>query len=302
MHWFEQQLCAWQAEHEARREAGHPCRCKLLPGSGLTLPEKYARLAAIHYASPDVRQRINPWRSHEPNVPAKEWSAEVPYVFLRLDVKKLGNAAPTRIESMLRDVEADLRQQGLLRDVEAGCAAAGIQNYTSPKGMWPARPFDPECRESVPVDPLVVAAVRKVLADWDGENWGAVRARLLAFGCPPAELPSMTPADIRQWFAQFHPAMIARHGVAHTAAHSVTTFSPAAGERPAELGVDTTNPTVLEALKHVPYAPDAIRGDALADKIGVTSPHLRKEIVPALKQLGVITTKAGYQRTGTPAV
>ena len=57
-----------------------------------------------------------------------------------------------------------------------------------------------------------------------------------------------------------------------------------------------TPETVQRAFELVPCTPRAIRGDALANAVGVTAGHLRKEIIPALKVLGVVTTRNGYQR------
>ena len=49
---------------------------------------------------------------------------------------------------------------------------------TAADGVWPARPFDPKCRSTVPVDDDIVEQIRAIIVDWDPNDWSAVRAVL----------------------------------------------------------------------------------------------------------------------------
>ncbi len=57
-------------------------------------------------------------------------------------------------------------------------------------------------------DGATIEAVSRVLPDWDGKNWAAVRAALRAIGRTPAEISAMSELDIRMTFAISHKPMI----------------------------------------------------------------------------------------------
>jgi DNA-binding CsgD family transcriptional regulator len=52
-----------------------------------------------------------------------------------------------------------------------------------------------------PAPAEAVDAVRKVIADWDGKNWAAVRAAMMNDGKSRADIEAMTMDDVRQYFA-----------------------------------------------------------------------------------------------------
>ena len=97
---------------------------------------------------------------------------------------------------------------------------------TKDVATWPARPFDPTCTERVPKDPEVIAAVRLVVADWDGENLGTVEQALRNAGRMLGEIRRMSWAGIRQAFDTGPAAMrliLAGHEnkAVCTASHSI---------------------------------------------------------------------------------
>ena len=74
MNRFRRMLRDWKAEHEARGPKSSKDKrgnvqynpVELLPVRGMTLPEKYAVLAAIHDAICEQTKRIDPWTTHKP--------------------------------------------------------------------------------------------------------------------------------------------------------------------------------------------------------------------------------------------
>jgi hypothetical protein len=100
-------------------------------------------------------------------------------------------------------------------------------------GGWPVRPFDPKCRDFEPVDDDTVAQIRAVLAEWNPDDWPAVRA-VLEVEVPVAagRLATLTVRDVR---LLFNSLAHRGHGQRHTAHTAVTTL---AVTMPAELTDD----------------------------------------------------------------
>jgi len=88
---------------------------------------------------------------------------------------------------------------------------------------WAARPFDPKCRDRLPIDDVAVAQIRMVIADWSVHDWEAVFGRIAAEipGIVP-RLPTMTAREIGQCF---HGFASRGRGMAHTANTSSTTLT-----------------------------------------------------------------------------
>ncbi len=85
------------------------------------------------------------------------------------------------------------------------------------------------------------AAVRTVIADWDGSNWSAVRAVLRRDGLDETTIDKMTAHDVRMHFAiGQRPITLALGGQPNT--HHATIVVPEGGlldaEAPAELAPD----------------------------------------------------------------
>lgn len=93
---------------------------------------------------------------------------------------------------------------------------------TAADGVWPARPFDPRCHSTVPVDDDTVEQIRAIIDEWDADDWPTVRAVL------EVEVPSVSPRlselsvrDVRQYFN----AIANRgRGQRHTASTTVVCF------------------------------------------------------------------------------
>lgn len=93
---------------------------------------------------------------------------------------------------------------------------------TAADGVWPARPFDPKCRSTVPVDDDTVEQIRAIIDEWDTDDWPTARAVL------EVEVPSVSPRlselsvrDVRQLFN----AIANRgRGQRHTASTTVVCF------------------------------------------------------------------------------
>lgn len=93
---------------------------------------------------------------------------------------------------------------------------------TAADGVWPARPFDPKCRSTVPVDADTVEQIRAIIDEWDADDWPTVRAVL------EVEVPGVSPRlselsvrDVRQYFS----AIANRgRGQRHTASTTVVCF------------------------------------------------------------------------------
>jgi DNA-binding CsgD family transcriptional regulator len=90
-------------------------------------------------------------------------------------------------------------------------------------GVFPLRPgYD----TSAPAE--VLDAVRKVITDWDGVNWAAVRAALEHAGQPQERIDAMTLDDVRQYFAVGQRRIVlALGGNPETAIHTVVAVEPA---------------------------------------------------------------------------
>ncbi|MBK9128120.1 MAG: hypothetical protein IPM13_10005 [Phycisphaerales bacterium] len=84
----------------------------------------------------------------------------------------------------------------------------------------------------MPADAATIAAVRRVVADWDGENWSAVAAAIEAGGTA-RPIRELTVADVRAIFAVRQRDFLIRLGGApHTTDGSVraVSFADEAGE------------------------------------------------------------------------
>jgi hypothetical protein len=96
-----------------------------------------------------------------------------------------------------------------------------MSKKTAAAGQWPARPFDPKCRDVEPVDDAVVAQIRAVIAEWHPDDWPAVRA-VLEVEVPNAagRLATLTVRDVR---LLFNSLAHRGHGQRHTAHTDVVT-------------------------------------------------------------------------------
>jgi hypothetical protein len=66
-----------------------------------------------------------------------------------------------------------------------------------PNVTWPARPFDPDCKELVPIPDGIVQRVRQAVPDWAG-NVDTIRNLLLRGGYRPEALPQLTAVQVEQ--------------------------------------------------------------------------------------------------------
>jgi hypothetical protein len=104
------------------------------------------------------------------------------------------------------------------------------------RGSWRERPFDQKSR-SLASDLDVIAAVRRVIGDWDGENWSAVLAVLRHDGLSDVQIRKMTLRDIRNHFDVGQHAIIVKlGGMAYTKTSDIwpsveSTSSTAAADR-----------------------------------------------------------------------
>jgi hypothetical protein len=113
---FRRMLRDWKAEHDARVPRSPVGRrgqirhspIEILPVRSLTLPEKYAALAAIHDVVCDGAKRIDPWRIRHRHRNFARRKAGISYAVLCSRIKDLRDTDRDRIEGTLRDVEADL--------------------------------------------------------------------------------------------------------------------------------------------------------------------------------------------------
>lgn len=102
----------------------------------------------------------------------------------------------------------------------------------SPDATWPKYPFDTDCAERVPADQAVIEAVRKVLDEWDGENWAAVREVLEPLGKTPDQLLAMTLADVRACLAvRQRPILKLLEGRPHTTDATIIDVDPPAPKK-----------------------------------------------------------------------
>lgn len=129
---------------------------------------------------------------------------------------------------------------------------------------WPLRPFDAACTDRVPADPATIAAVRRVVADWDGANWAALEPVLQRAGLlrPLAEL---TVFEVRMQFAVGQrDLVIALGGRPETATGTLHAIPAPPVDAPAP-------PADLD---------DAARltADELAERFGVPVDALRKRL------------------------
>jgi hypothetical protein len=100
---------------------------------------------------------------------------------------------------------------------------------------WPARPFDPDCTERVPIDDWDFNAIRKLVTDFERErpNWDAVWARIKSWpAVTPAELRELTPHKIGQLFVVSGDGALSVTAARRTATQTMVTF-PAAGRKKA---------------------------------------------------------------------
>jgi hypothetical protein len=102
-----------------------------------------------------------------------------------------------------------------------------MSKKAAPAGVWPVRPFDPKCRDFEPVDDDVVAQIRAVVAEWNPDDWPAVRA-VLEVEVPgvSGRLATLTVRDVRLLFNSLaHRGHGQRH-TAHTAVVSLNSVLP----------------------------------------------------------------------------
>jgi len=89
---------------------------------------------------------------------------------------------------------------------------------------WPARPFDPKCRGRVPIDDVVVAQVRMVIAEWHPHDWLAARVVIKPeVAGTAADLAAMT---VREVGLHFHTASRRGFAMRHTADVTITPCRP----------------------------------------------------------------------------
>ncbi|MBK9126512.1 MAG: hypothetical protein IPM13_01785 [Phycisphaerales bacterium] len=130
-----------------------------------------------------------------------------------------------------------------------------------PSETWPVRPFDPACIDRVPRDTATLDAVRRVVADWDGENWAAVEPVLQRAGLL-RPLGELTVFDIRMQFAVGQGDLLIRLGGRPETATGTLHAMPAppvdAPGPPADLD-DAARLTADELAERFGVSPDALR-------------------------------------------
>ena len=90
----------------------------------------------------------------------------------------------------------------------------------------PARPFDPDCSERVPIEQLLMLmdVVQQVTPrDWDGRNWSIIREQLEGLGKAPEQIKAMTLHDIRMCFMGRPKQILELGGAAETATNVIQT-------------------------------------------------------------------------------
>lgn len=112
MDYFMKMLAEWDVKLKQwinRRK----CAPDFFPRRALTLPEKYARLAAIHSAFCEDTKRIDPWKSHKTirQLGMAKVLAGILFVALRHHARGLGDKDRGAVEKMLRDVEVNLQRR-----------------------------------------------------------------------------------------------------------------------------------------------------------------------------------------------
>lgn len=90
----------------------------------------------------------------------------------------------------------------------------------------------------ISADAETKAAIRKVIGDWDGTNWEAVRAQLRNMNASNDEIDSMTMFEIRMRFATMPPVL--RFGKAYTATDSTITFDNGARSKGGQVASEVT--------------------------------------------------------------
>lgn len=110
---------------------------------------------------------------------------------------------------------------------------------------WPLRPFDPKCKKFVPFDPVVDDQIRCKVPLWSGD-FGELKPELIAQGLRLDELSGLDVHDVGQFVIRAAQGGSLRAGPIGTAAHTIVTLSPAAGETSAT--VDDMYATIARDL------------------------------------------------------
>lgn len=152
-----------------------------------TLPEKKAILVGIHDSDCHGRSVIIRLADVSGE---KAFTVGIPYyAMLKEHIPALRSDDEEPIRQYLEDVRVDMRRVG-----------------------GPLRPFDPNRKQPVQSDGKTLEAVRRVLPDWDGENWEAVRAVLRRDGLSDAQIACMDIPAVRQHFAVGQKPIILKLG------------------------------------------------------------------------------------------
>lgn len=190
---------------------------------------------------------------------------------------------------------------------------------SSDRPSWPARPLDPDCRESADPRPDVAEVVRWLFEDFDPDlrpnGWACVRRTLLDDGKPDEELRGWSYEDVEMFFRgnwrrlrQKLVGTISFGMTTHTPSVQTLDLSAAATDTASTLGVEgvtfgraDTNTTLKELWKtqdgKIFLLSATVR--AIAGKLGLTS-HASlyedrcffKQTILPLRETGRIRVKA----------
>lgn len=123
---FRAMLREWKIDHDKRGPKSRVDKkgniqynkVDFMPRRRWTLPEKYARLAAIHDTICERVKRVDLWSTHKRwvVVGASKAKAGIPYTVLCHRVDELGDSDREHVENTLRDVHDDLARSLSIRD------------------------------------------------------------------------------------------------------------------------------------------------------------------------------------------
>ncbi|MEE9294583.1 MAG: hypothetical protein V3W34_06455 [Phycisphaerae bacterium] len=135
---FDRILVAWKREREknrGRRDRYLPDLPIPLPERKLTLPERYAILAALHNHICKSADPIDPWADEEETGPPRKRGKKkkvlpytgTPFYGLTFDAKLLCHESPDEVRAVLKAVLHDLRKVRLLTTAKVNAIIADVQ-------------------------------------------------------------------------------------------------------------------------------------------------------------------------------
>ena len=192
---FAEMLRQWSDEHGKRPSKEG---VQVLPRRAMTLPEKYAALAAIHDQICEEAKSLDLWGIRRKSKNLSRTKIGVRYAALAKRVENISDQDQERLEQVLADVEADRAAklsekgpEGRRGDSDAGLHQTGV---ASDPGAQPSRPLTGAAEE------VTDEAMRAAGAEKDAERplaitTGKAKEILADNGIPGIE----DEKDARQW-------------------------------------------------------------------------------------------------------